>query len=486
MVNFGALKRQAVRYLRRNWEYKAAVFVLLYYLVSYVVLETSHSIRERGLSQKLRVIPNEVINYYDSTTLLDEGDRKNDKLAYMQYATSYEHLNLAIINFISIRKSDTKAKDLVVLYSDILAHSDSDTWNKLLIIANNHDITLKAVPLLEASGDESTWSSSFTKLHVFNQVEYDRIVYFDSDSMVINVPRSGDVEISHIHNNYGNLDELFKLPKHITYALPQAFWLNKVVEDKKHTKFRGKVEIPEKKRYNLRMKKLVSDISRESLPERAFQLLPSLIYEQHFFDNHDDFFANHVMVIKPSRQTFNELMRYVYNPWYWYIFCRSSLRQKHDYDMEIMNKYLNDQLLSRRDVHVGILPHKVYGVLTGEFREPWHRRFVVEPQYLPFTKKKSNDGWNALDVFQNVKLVHFSDSPIPKPWEKNDYSASYNSLRIYCRAGDLVKYFKIDDIHKPRMVDDCDSVDIWNWYRDEFERARAGNWVVPEEVEYEW
>ena len=97
-------------------------------------------------------------------------------------------------------------------------------------------------------------------------------------------------------------------------------------------------------------------------------------------------FANHIMVITPSKNTFQELMRYIHNPWWWSITNRGSLRKPNDYDMEILNKYLNNEL-QRKRINVGILPHRVYGVLTGEFGEEWHERFVVEPQYLPFINK---------------------------------------------------------------------------------------------------
>ncbi|RAH50985.1 nucleotide-diphospho-sugar transferase [Aspergillus brunneoviolaceus CBS 621.78] len=68
------------------------------------------------------------------------------------------------------------------------------------------------------------------------------------------------------------------------------------------------------------------------------------------------------------------------------------------YDMELMNERYGDSAL--------VLPHRQYGLITGEFRADDHRAFL------------GND-WEAWDperVLSEAKLVHFSDWPLPKPW----------------------------------------------------------------------
>ncbi|KAK6458009.1 alphaN-acetylglucosamine transferase [Scheffersomyces xylosifermentans] len=480
MVDFAQFKRETLRYLRKNWEYKIAIFVILYYVVSNIILETTHTFREIGLNNRLRVLPIEVIQYYDKSREIGDDGLNPEKFAYMQYATNYEYLNLAVMNFIVLKRSGTKVENFVILYDQQLHHADHDIWNRMFHLANRNGIHLKPVPLLTARfSDESSWSGSFTKFHIFNQLEFDRVVFFDSDSMLINIPREGDLNLETLHNAYGNLDELFKLPKEIRFALPQAYWLNNAVEGKEYHKFNKKLEIPNDKRYKLRLRKLVSDIIRLNDPSQEFELLPTLVYEHHKFDNFDDFFANHVMVFTPSKDIFNSLMKYLYNPWWWHIFSRSSLKQKKDYDMEIMNKYLNDQLRSHQDIKIGILPHRVYGVLTGEFKEEWHKRFVVEPQYLPFIQKKDkNDGWNAMEVFKQIRLIHFSDAPIPKPWEDQDNLHYYNSFKIACENDSKEEFEKTYPEWKPRLTSDCDSVDIWNWYREEFKILQKDFWIL--------
>ncbi|KAI5964798.1 GNT1 [Candida pseudojiufengensis] len=450
----------------KNWEFKIAIFVFLYFLFSHVVLENTNKVKEKGLKNHLKVIPEEIISYYDKTIEL----QNIDKLAYMQYATNYDYLNLAILNFIQLRKSNTKIPNLVILYDEILSFYASDRWNNLYQVANHYNITLKATSLIKANYiDNTPWSASFTKFHIFNQDEFDRIVYFDSDSMFINANWNDKGEIE---NGFVNIDEFFKIPSELEFALPQAYWLNNVVEGKSPLKYK-KIEIPNDKRQALRIKKLVNDISIT----KDWRKLPSLIYEKHKFDNVDNFFANHIMVIKPSKETFNKLMKYINNPFYWSFTNRKNLRKSSDYDMEVLNKYLDNEL-HKGKVNVGILPHRVYGVLTGEFGEEWHERFVVEPQYLPFIVKKSNNGWNPKKFLSKLKLIHFSDNPIPKPWEDNNNELPYNNKKIFCKFGNMTEYEEKYPFFKPRLIDDCESVKIWYWLRDQFEENRKGLWFA--------
>lgn len=451
----------------QNWEFKIAIFVILYFVFSHYVLENTHIVKERGLRKHLKVIPEEVVSYYEKQPL-----ENPEKLAYVQYATNYDYLNLAILNFAHLQEGNTQVPNLVILYDEILQHHTSHKWNNLYQVANHYKITLKPVPLIKVNyNDDTPWAASFTKFHVFNQVEFDRVVYFDSDSMLVN-PK---VENGEITSTYSNIDELFKIPKELEFVLPQAYWLNNVVEGKSPLKYKKKLDIPDAKRYGLRTRKLVNDISET----KDWRLLPLLIFEAHKFDNPDNFFANHVMVVTPSKTTFDRIMEYVHNPITWLITNRKNLRKKSEYDMEILNKYLDNEL-QKGTTNVGILPHRVYGVLTGEFREPWHERFVVEPQYLPFIKKRSNRGWDAMETLQRVKLIHFSDSPIPKPWEveedDDEYEHPYNAKLIYCKTGNMTEYRAKYSHFKPRLVDDCDSVEIWNWLRKEFNREKEGVW----------
>ncbi|KAI3405740.2 GNT1 [Candida oxycetoniae] len=423
---------------------------------------------DSALKRHLKILPEEVVNYYDTFPL-----ENTDRLAYMQYATNYDYLNLAILNFVELRNAKTQIPNLVILFDEILQYYSSNVWNQLYLVANHYNITLRSTPLLKTNYmDDSPWAASFTKLHVFNQDDFERIVFFDSDSMFVNASIKGGA-IDPVGRNC-HIDELFKLPQELTLALPQAYWLNNVVEGKAPPlKYKQKFEIPDERRQRLKMKKLVYDLSTTN----NWQMLPSLLYDSHKFSNVDNFFANHIMVVKPSKRLFTKIMKYVYNPWYWRFTNRKNLRKSSDYDMEILNKFLDTEL-HKGHLNVGILPHRVYGVLTGEFREEWHGRFTAEPQYLPFVKKQSNKGWNPMQILSKIKLVHFSDSPIPKPWEEHEKEYPYNTKKIFCKSWNMTEYNIKYPNYKPRLVEDCESVEIWNWFRTQFEVSRKDLWYA--------
>ncbi|KAJ5248626.1 hypothetical protein N7468_000077 [Penicillium chermesinum] len=67
------------------------------------------------------------------------------------------------------------------------------------------------------------------------------------------------------------------------------------------------------------------------------------------------------------------------------------------FDMEILNGRYGDVAM--------VLPHKQYGLITGEFRKKDHRYYLGE-----------DAEWNPDKVLAEAKLVHFSDWPLPKPW----------------------------------------------------------------------
>lgn len=427
-----------------KWEFKLGAFVAVYYIIFSFLWQSNGT-----LANHLRVLPIEFINSKFETEI------NYDKVAYVQYATNYEYFNLAIMNYIKLQENDTKVNNLVILINSQLIHQDDEKFNLLIALARRWNIKLKPTKLIN-SHVTSTWSSSLTKLQIFNQVEFDRIVYFDSDSMFV---------------NNGTMDELFSLPREIKYAMPQAYWLNNKVEKKKNYKSYGG-KIPSKEEYKEIIDKSIST-------PYSWNNLPSLVNENHKYDNYDDFFATHIMMIEPSRKVYQNILTYVENPWYWHITARGKVRKSTDYDMEIINKFFNNMLKSNNG-KVGILPHKVYGVLTGEFKEKYHSRFTVEPQYLPFVNKYSLVQWNVSEFLPSIKLVHFSDSPIPKPWETQDNYDYYNELKIYCNVNlDADEYNRqFPSQHKPRLTSDCEAVDAWNAFMKEFNKNMQGNWVI--------
>lgn len=64
------------------------------------------------------------------------------------------------------------------------------------------------MPLLTTDQGDSTWAESLTKFNVFRLINYTRVIYFDSDSLVLN-----------------SMDHYFLSPD-APIAVPRAYWLN--------------------------------------------------------------------------------------------------------------------------------------------------------------------------------------------------------------------------------------------------------------------
>ena len=71
---------------------------------------------------------------------------------------------------------------------------------------------------------------------------------------------------------------------------------------------------------------------------------------------------------------------------------------KNDYDMEIINNAFKDSAL--------VLPHRQYGLLSGEFRSKRHQNYLGNDY----------EEWDPDQALREASLVHFSDWPLPKPW----------------------------------------------------------------------
>lgn len=412
----------------RHWEILVAVFIIVYVSISWLLTS------ENTLGDKVRIIPENSIAHFASNEVT--------RSAYVQYATSFEYLNLAIINFMALRKAGTKIPTLLILFNENLLHRQK--FGYFSSQCRQLGITLKPVPLITSGNvDSSTWMESYTKFHIFNQVEYDRLVYFDADSMLVNVTLV-DGQLKYKPNT---LDELFNIPHEFNISLPHAYW----IDSKQIIRYKPQSE-----------NNLAS----------TFDELPTLISDQQVLSERGgSFFASHVMVITPSKQMFDELKSYISNPWYWHIFHRDRLKRTHDYDMEILNKYLQDSL-RHQGFKIGILPHQVYGVLTGEFHQQSHLKFQLPPQLtgvkLDPQLQLRYQHWNALDTIQNIKLLHFSDSPIPKPWE--DYTI--NEFTVHCAGQEPTNI-----PYQPRVISDCDGVAVWNWIRDQFGAVKQAWWI---------
>ncbi|KAI7239941.1 hypothetical protein KC330_g1613 [Hortaea werneckii] len=70
-----------------------------------------------------------------------------------------------------------------------------------------------------------------------------------------------------------------------------------------------------------------------------------------------------------------------------------------DYDMEIINAVYGDSC--------AVLPHRPYTLLSGELRGIDHTAYLGN----------KDEVWDAEREIEQAKYVHFSDWPLPKPWQ---------------------------------------------------------------------
>lgn len=400
----------------KSWEFLIACIVGIYYII-YSTRNNGNELSD-NIKQGLQFLPTNYINSLQPN---------REMIAYIQYATNLEYLNIAIMNFITIKTSNTIAKDVVILFNEDLVKSSQ--FVDLQSLANQHSITMKPIKPITVSNYESDiWKDSFTKFHIFNETSYDRIVYFDADSLLLQ----------------GNLDELFNIPDDYDICMPQAYWLSTFV-------------IP----------------SPPPQIEQDKTISPkSLFTDKHKQNARDSFFGSHVIVFKPNTNTFKQLLKYVHNPIWWYI--TSKKRLSSDYDMEVLNKFVDD-CIRKRSMKFGILDHRIYGVLTGEFRQDNHNKFLADPQNLPYFNQDLM--WKPEEVILKAKLIHFSDDPIPKPWEPENNQDHYNSYKIYCNKFQENVIEKFPGI-KPKLTDDCESVAIWDDLRSRFRDEQRRYWLL--------
>ncbi|KAF7182025.1 hypothetical protein CNMCM7691_001413 [Aspergillus felis] len=103
-----------------------------------------------------------------------------------------------------------------------------------------------------------------------------------------------------------------------------------------------------------------------------------------------------LIVIEPSYREFKALMESAQPALHGQVEVDSN--ETHGYDMELLNNRYADSAL--------VLPHRQYGLVTGEFRKKDHRNFFGNDY----------ETWDPDKVLTEAKLVHFSDWPLPKPW----------------------------------------------------------------------
>jgi alpha-N-acetylglucosamine transferase len=145
------------------------------------------------------------------------------------------------------------------------------------------------------------------------------------------------------------------------------------------------------------------------------------------------FLTSHIMVIQPSVHEFSRIQAAMKSAGHGV------------YDMDVVNKLYGAACL--------VLAHRKYALLTGEFRSDDHRKYL------------GGGKWDPEKVLEEAKFVHFSDDPLPKPWEVTQ--RELEKMKPECGKEDVGR-------------EDCRNRDVWlEFYRDFKERRRVCSLLTP-------
>ncbi|KAK4164899.1 glucose N-acetyltransferase [Cladorrhinum sp. PSN259] len=147
----------------------------------------------------------------------------------------------------------------------------------------------------------------------------------------------------------------------------------------------------------------------------------------------DQVLGSHVMLLEPNEGRFQRMV--------------NEARTSGDYDMEVINHMFKDSAM--------ILPHRGLALLTGEFRSEDHSKYLAGDD---------DDTWDAVAEAASAYLVHFSDWPLPKPWEHHS-EEQWNEVLPTC-AGDKKKE------KRGRKRRDCPDRVVWTGFYESYANER--------------
>ncbi|GME82827.1 unnamed protein product [Ambrosiozyma monospora] len=263
--------------------------------------------------QGVKAIPYEVIQGLSTNYILHHSDANNknsnfsnfnpdsstinwSKFAYVTYFTSPDYLLSAVLNAKRLRQFNTEA-DITFLQA---TRSVSPRTKKLIEKAKtDYQVKVIVVGEIRFRTSDPTWANGFTKFHVFNLTQYDRVIFFDSDCLI-----------------YQNMDELFLgLPPAMIYT--PAHYLS--FRDLEIGKVRGVegVSSPfrDAKARAMEIDHILGQTSsddnkREIDVQRVYERLPSAnLAIQSMLQNGKKFeLADYLFVLEPNEKVFNMLL----------------------------------------------------------------------------------------------------------------------------------------------------------------------------------
>ncbi|KAH3688288.1 hypothetical protein WICPIJ_000759 [Wickerhamomyces pijperi] len=480
--------------------------------VTYTDPETKASIIDFDRSHA-KFIPTEIINELYHKTDLEAVDWS--RYAYVLYATSPAHLCNAFMIFSELRNYGSKA-DMVLIVNEQFLDEKNIKYSKQLKELRKQEANLRltyrpveVVTKTDIDAGKAIWMSSFTKLLVFGEVSYDRIIYMDADAVLTK----------------SHLDELFFMPD-CKLASPSGYWLTQETFSNERDQMLTKYPI---ENYNWKprtVQERARDIWQYSLdfihpflnPETekldhskmdaaALKTYQNMLYSNlpSYYTLDEFLLTNIIMVIQPTEELFETVKKGIEE------------RDHSEFDMDIMQRlfHLPTTIKSQTASALNetktfkdrlnevpeflILPATAYGTLSSEFNRPpdeyaFYAADPVDQLYAtnPESKrlaaqlqKETNSQppyWEIEQLTQapgdylnrNVKYYHFSDAPIPKPWFYFDPKDGYMGHRIRCPTfREFVNTEEYKDVVKPgRGKLDCSFGEVWEMARNMFTRVR--------------
>ncbi|CAI2044848.1 hypothetical protein SEUBUCD646_0H03470 [Saccharomyces eubayanus] len=386
---------------------------------------------------EIKQIPGETIDDLYSASL--EKELKNNqiiewsKFAYVNYVTDVDYLCNTLIIFNDLKEQfKTKAKLVLLISRDLLDPDTSSNIDQIKLLLDKiqaideSQVIIKLIDNIVKPKDPTPWNESLTKLLVFNQTEFERVIYLDNDATL----RS-------------SLDELFFLPKYIKFAAPLTYWF---LSEHDLEKSYHEIKFKEKQPINLgSYTKVLANRIRKG--QMIYNHLPSLPHSLYLNSNNiaQDIisstssssplfyfhgskkvsklkFASNLMVIKPSKKTFDEIVEDT---------LPKIINKKDKYDMDLINeelynlkKIIYKQFIFFRKVRklfkpeVLVLPFARYGLLTGSLKNPKHYSMISNDVlgYKNLDENGDEITRSLDDAVTYSKYIHFSDYPIGKPW----------------------------------------------------------------------
>ncbi|KAF0325589.1 glucose N-acetyltransferase [Colletotrichum asianum] len=138
--------------------------------------------------------------------------------------------------------------------------------------------------------------------------------------------------------------------------------------------------------------------------------------------------SSHVMLIEPNKTTHDRLIE-------------ESLSSG-KLDMDLVNIMFKDT--------ASILPHRRLALLTGEFRDDDHQKYLGQ----------HDDNWDPVEEVSKSYLVHFSDWPMPKPWRPRT-KKQWEAALPGCPENEITTGHR-----------QCANQDVWSGFYEDYDSDR--------------